>query len=200
METGVLGASPIPFQRGAFRDTQVHFDTSGKSHDKSSNARYYSLGCQGFTHTSDCERYPFQSTVPTAITLQLPQTTTQSHTELLATGLGDEDSAKRPAFLHWPQHKDYNLGKVAAFIWLRFRHEVWHGSLISSLCIHDSYGEMSPTLTFVSRGSSRPVSGPCKCRPVGAGDGGWHAGTGQGPALVLAPGRMPFLHSTPQKL
>lgn len=99
-DTGFLGASPIPLQRGPFRDTQVHFDTSGTAPDKSSNAHCYFLGCQGFTHTPGCERYPFQSTVPTAITLQLPQTTTQRHTELPATRLGDEDSAKRPALLH----------------------------------------------------------------------------------------------------
>lgn len=67
---------------------------------KSSNAPCYSLGCQGLTHTSGCERHPFQPTVPTAITLQLPQTTTQSHPELPATWLGNEDSTQRPALLH----------------------------------------------------------------------------------------------------
>lgn len=67
---------------------------------KSSNTRYCSLGCQGLTHSPRGERYPFQPTVPSAITLQLPQTTTQSHTELPATRLGDEDSSKRPALLH----------------------------------------------------------------------------------------------------
>lgn len=99
-ETGFFRSFPLALQRGAFHDTQIHFDTRGIAHGKSSNARYYSLGCQGFTHTSGCERYPFQSTVPTAITLQLPQTTTQSHTELPAARLGNEDSAKWPTLLH----------------------------------------------------------------------------------------------------
>lgn len=69
-------------------------------HAKRSNAHYYSSGCQGLSHTPGCERYPFQSTIPTAISLQLPQTTTQSHTELPAPRLGDEDRAERPALLH----------------------------------------------------------------------------------------------------
>lgn len=97
----VLGIFPlIRLQREASYNTQVHFGTLESQLLKSSNANCYSLGCQGLTRTSGCERHPFQPTVPTAITLQLPQTTTQSHTELLATRLGNEDSAKRPALLH----------------------------------------------------------------------------------------------------
>lgn len=81
-------------------DPRGRVDHSEPARVESSNAHYYSLGRQGLTRTSGCERYPFQPTVPTAITLQLPQTTTQSHTELLAARLGDEDSAQRPALLH----------------------------------------------------------------------------------------------------
>lgn len=80
--------------------TQVRFETSRRAPGQRSNAPYYSLGRQGLAHTPGCERYPFQPTVPTAITLQLPQTTTQSHTELPAARLGNEDRAQRPALLH----------------------------------------------------------------------------------------------------
>ena len=165
---------------------------SEPARDESSNARYYSLGRQGLTRTSGCERYPFQSTVPTAITLQLPQTTTQSNTELPATRLGDEDSTQRPALLHWPQHKDHDVGKAAALFGSTFIPRSGVHPFISWLSIHGACWEVACHRSVSPEGLLRLHLDSAH----GGWGSGWFTGTDSRPSRVL----MPFPQSARGKL